>query len=54
VLDGLLAKPLYGTHMYVAVQEQVRFRELTVLADVEGSSNVHFFTSQLNRMTTYK
>jgi len=53
VLDGLLAPPLYGTHMYVTVQEQFRFCELTVIADVEGYSNVYFFTSLLNSLTTY-
>jgi len=53
VLDGLLTQPLYGTHMYVSVQEQVRFRELAVLADGE-CSNVYFFTDPLNRQTTYK
>lgn len=52
MLDGLLTQPLYGTHMYITVQEQVWFRELTVLADVEGSSNVYLYTSLLNRQTT--
>lgn len=54
MLDGLLTQPLYGTHMYVTVREQVRFREPTVLADVEGSAGVCFCTNLLNRETAYK